>query len=162
MTQETINGLAASSLPCCGVYAVALLAGRSIGPFFNEAKALLGHNGNWKGRTYWHERKTLLELCGLAYQDVSPPAWSPRLCLKTWAKKHAQPGVTYLVDTTGHTQVVRDGVVIDQHATRRIGEPVLKSRRLLGSRHIVMGSHRCDLKKVRKVYRISGDVLGRA
>jgi len=161
MTKETINGRAAADMPCCGVYAVAHLAGRPIGEFFNTARKLLGRSGSWKGRTWWRERAVMLDHCGLAYQDASPPQWYPRITLKTWARRHAQPGVTYLVDTTGHTQVVRDGFVTDQCGTRRIGEQVLKMRSYFGTFRITKASHRQDMKHVRNVWRISGAVVHR-
>lgn len=36
------------------------------------------------------------------------------MTLRAFAMYHAKPGVAYLVRTTGHVQVVKDGWIIDQ------------------------------------------------
>lgn len=102
--------------PNCGVTAVAVVA--SV-PFttakqaFQQARLMLRgkpYRRSWKGSTQCHERKKALQLLGVKFKGYVPP----RMTLEHWVDQHTCRDVSYLVTTTGHCQVVRNGHVSDQ------------------------------------------------
>lgn len=101
--------------PVCGVLAVAIAADR---PFL-EVFGLFAEkrSGNWKGRTTPQERVRVLTLLGVNYQthQAGLSKLLPRqMTLACWVREFARPGVTYIVTTSGHVQIVKDGEVLDQ------------------------------------------------
>jgi hypothetical protein len=93
--------------PICGVLAVAAVAGRSFQEVWDFMAPQMGPK--WKGRTGPDDRAKALEYFGVRFEaraSCMPLSWFVRLV--------ARPGVTYLVRTTRHAQVVRDGWVMDQ------------------------------------------------
>lgn len=97
--------------PNCGVTAVAVISGISVTEAFAILRTIGNRTGRWKGVTNVAQRAEALELLG-----VKTKAWAlkDRMRLETWVRDRAEPGKTYMVRTTGHVQVVRDGWVMDQ------------------------------------------------
>lgn len=102
----------------CGVTTVAVLAGVS----FAEAWRMVGlarhRNGakvtrRWRGTSCHWDRALALSWLGFECRNVPVPR---RMTLKTWIKvSRAHPDRTYMVRTTRHAQVVKDGHVTDQN-----------------------------------------------
>jgi hypothetical protein len=97
--------------PNCGVTAVAIVAGVSFATAWAEINKACPRKGNWKGRTRAAERDAALAALGVRFEDV-PLARC--VTLQTWALRYAKPGERYLVQTTGHIQVLKDRAVADQ------------------------------------------------
>lgn len=119
--------------PHCGVLAVAICADVPLETAFETIKQAAGYNGNWKGRTYLKDRTGALDTFG-AYFTVTrhaprrvlqahnwPEGWAPTCTLATFAKRHAKPGVTYMIDVSGHTFTLRNGMIADQSGVRPYG-----------------------------------------
>jgi len=95
--------------PNCGVTAVAVAAGC---PFEDAWRVMsAGKRGNWKGRTTHNERLAALRWFGVRFRPIN---FLFRETLVSFVRRRAEPGRLYYVWTTGHVQMVRDGVVLDQ------------------------------------------------
>lgn len=114
--------------PNCGLTALAVVAGVTLAEaaaaYIRQYPRYVG--SNWKGGTRWTYTLQAAKHLGVRYVDDTPldPRYGCRIrmSLKTFVKKHALPGKRYMVRTTGHVQVVQDGMVIDQGGVRHIDE----------------------------------------
>ena len=118
--------------PVCGVVAVAHVAGVSAETAFAEFKQHLQKTARWRGRTTEAERRRMLEHYKVRFELLGQPRLKregrrgrPKLNtlgmqLQQWAELCAQDGVWYLVTTSRHCQVVRDGIVTDQGGTQQM------------------------------------------
>jgi len=125
--------------PHCGVLSVAICAGVS----FERAWAACAANlrkrrGPWRGETYAFERREALQDLGVAFDERTyVPSSLLRRCtadyaerkglaercnLASFAKRHAKPGRTYMVQVRGHVVTLRDGIAIDQHQAAPVAE----------------------------------------
>ena len=111
-------------LPCCGVTAVALFSGASfsdVWDFIAKRK-----RGNWKGSTYHSDQRAALKQFNKGRTVAM--AVPQRMTLKTFAEKHALPGHIYMIRTTGHQQILKDGYVVDQAGKKPVDEHWGKSK----------------------------------
>lgn len=116
--------------PNCGLTALAVVAGVTLAEataaYVRQYPRRVG--SNWKGGTRWKYTLQAAKHLGVRYVDDTPldPSYTcrivKRMSLKTFVKKHALPGKRYMIRTTGHVQVVQDGMVIDQRGVRHIDE----------------------------------------
>jgi hypothetical protein len=115
----------------CGVTAVAILTGGTFAETFAQFRHVLKKSGRWKGRTTDADRRMVLATLNVTLREVPlPPLYNPaiagrltrRMTLERFVRCYAEKGVRYLVRTTGHVQVVRDGFVSDQCGCEPIGK----------------------------------------
>ena len=116
--------------PNCGLTALAVVAGVTLADataaYIRQYPRFVG--SNWKGGTRWTYTMQAAKHLGVRYVDDTPldPRYTTRIVkrmtLKTFVKKHAMPRHRYMIRTTGHVQVVQDGMVIDQCGVRHIDE----------------------------------------
>jgi len=116
--------------PNCGLTALAVVAGVTLAEataaYIRQYPNYVG--SNWKGGTHWTYTMQAAKHLGVRYVDDTPLEDGynirivKRMSLKTFVKKHAIPGKRYMVRTTGHVQVLQDGMVIDQGGVRHIDE----------------------------------------
>ena len=116
--------------PNCGLTALAVVAGVTLAEataaYIRQYPNYVG--SNWKGGTRWTYTMQAAKHLGVRYVDDTPLEDGynirivKRMSLKTFVKKHAIPGKRYMIRTTGHVQVVQDGMVIDQGGVRHIDE----------------------------------------
>jgi hypothetical protein len=108
--------LGPSNEPNCGVTAVAVITGKPFYEVMETMRKLLGHTRGWKGRTYWGCRKLALTHYGVPFtvDFLATYKRGERLPLLSSYLKRLAPGVTYMVDVTGHSITVRDGMFADQ------------------------------------------------
>jgi hypothetical protein len=94
--------------PICGVLAVAAVSGRSFQEVWDWMAPQMGPK--WKGATDHEERARALNHFGVRFGELR------RCCmpLRWFVRLVARPGITYMVRTTKHVQLVRDGWVMDQ------------------------------------------------
>lgn len=101
--------------PNCGVTAVAVVCGISFDEAWNALR--FGRTRNWKGRTTVSDWIRVLMSRNVSHEV----RLARRTTLQHWTTYYAKPGVTYMVRTTGHVQVVKDGWVLDQLGAKPIG-----------------------------------------
>jgi len=116
--------------PNCGLTALAVVAGVTLAEataaYIRQYPNYVG--SNWKGGTRWTYTMQAAKHLGVRYVDDTPLEDGynirivKRMSLKTFVKKHTIPGKRYMVRTTGHVQVLQDGMVIDQGGVRHIDE----------------------------------------
>lgn len=116
--------------PNCGLTALAVVAGVTLAEataaYIRQYPRYVG--SNWKGGTRWTYTMQAAKHLGVRYVDDTPLEDGynirivKRMSLKTFVKKHTIPGKRYMIRTTGHVQVVQDGMVIDQGGVRHIDE----------------------------------------
>lgn len=118
----------------CGVLATAIFAGRS----FQDAWDALqlqqpeprGKHRVWQGATSHLQRQQVLDDWEVPHHNtihLTAKDWKiygsvnarkggylPRCSVATFARKHAKPGVTYMLRVSRHVVTLRDGIVIDQ------------------------------------------------
>ena len=114
-------------LPCCGVTAIAVFTGtpfRDVWGFIAKRK-----RGNWKGATYHSDQREALKQFNKG-RTVAVKVTS-RKSLSRFAREDARPGVVYMIRTTGHQQVLKDGIVVDQRGSAPIGEYWGKRKRVV-------------------------------
>lgn len=101
--------------PNCGVTAVAAFTGVS---FDRVWKLIAPRKGpGWRGTTYPHDRAAALKALGADTVTVK----MARVRLQTLVNRLPW-GRTFMVHTTGHVQVVRNGIVMDQGGPAPIAE----------------------------------------
>lgn len=108
-------------LPNCGVVAVSVFTGVS----YREVEAAFRRvskrcaSRKWKGPTRPWEQAAVLKQLNHAR---SVGFRTQRKTLQRWAKENAWPGVTYMIGTTAHKQVLKDGYITDQGGTVHVSE----------------------------------------
>lgn len=100
--------------PNCGVTAVAIVCGLTFDEAWNKLRG--NRNANWKGRTYVEDLLKALYDHGIKYECRREFGYT----LHTFVKCFARPGVRYIVRTSGHVQVVKDGWAVDQLGSKPI------------------------------------------
>jgi len=115
---ELINGKEASRMPCCGIYALAELSGRSLQFVFNWYKERYDRPDNWQGRTYEpHIFGAALKRFGLKKKKIN---YDRRMTVRKFVNECTAKGKTYLLMTGGHFLVIKGGreeaICIDQGA----------------------------------------------
>lgn len=125
----------AAQEPHCGVLATAICAGVT----FDEAREALlspfatyGIPAKYKGKlqrgmTWATQREAALLQMGVTYVSLTG---LPAMTLKTFVKRHAKAGRTYMVTVTRHVVTVRDGMVIDQSACAPVDQHPSRNKRL--------------------------------
>ena len=118
---ELINGKEASRMPCCGIYALAELSGRSLQFVFNWYKERYNRPDNWQGRTYEpHIFGEALKRFGLKKKRTLCHRLSKKITVRKFVDEHTAKGKTYLLMTGGHFLVIKGGrdeaICIDQGA----------------------------------------------
>ena len=106
------------NMPCCGVFAVATVTGLDFEEVFEDFRVTFGKQKNWRGRTNRTQYVKMLRKYGSKVTQVE----TKKMNLRRWVAVHTKKDVTYVVTTTGHVQVVRNGIVTDQHGVHPIGE----------------------------------------
>ena len=115
---ELINGKEASRMPCCGIYALAELSGRSLQFVFNWYKERYDRPDNWQGSTYEpHIFGAALKRFGLKKNSIN---YNKRMTVRKFVEECTVKGRTYLLMTGSHFLVVKGGreeaICIDQGA----------------------------------------------
>ena len=97
--------------PVCGVLAVSV----AVGVPFTRVWILIGERKSrrWRGVTNHSDRARALDFFGVRYHHA-PLGRGDRVRLSTFVSTRLRYGVTYIIRTGGHVQVVRDGWVLDQ------------------------------------------------
>jgi hypothetical protein len=138
MEPKKINGTFCSMMPCCGIFAGALISGYEPQEVFDAYKAVYKKTGGWKGST---NRKALVDLIqsefGVKLKQLDGLDY---MTVRNFHFKYAKPSATYLVYVTGHVMVINKGRLIDQWHC----EPVETAKK-----------NRC---KVATVYEVTSDV----
>ena len=101
----------------CGITAVAILAKV---PFDTVWYYLKVGKRRWVGGTTNTEQQKALTHFGVKFEELPNLRGQPML--KDWIRYNSKPGITYLVTTKRHVQVVKDGMVIDQKGLNPIHE----------------------------------------
>jgi len=120
-----------SGKPNCGVVAVAYVAQRPVEEVTEVMKKIRGAGSRWNGATNWVDRNTAMSHYNVSAKkilDVKSQA------LKTWMKNEYDntydPEKKYMVNTTGHVQIIDKGFVIDQRGCNSINEYWGKNKRI--------------------------------
>lgn len=104
---ELINGKEASRMPCCGIYALAELSGRSLQFVFNWYKERYDRPDNWQGSTYEpHIFGAALKRFGLKKNSIN---YNKRMTVRKFVEECTVKGRTYLLMTGSHFLVVKGG-----------------------------------------------------
>lgn len=120
MEKETVNGKAICDLPLCGIFAIAFVAGRPVEEMFSLYKKTHRKSNGWRGRTHHDKCQVILNKLGIEWSPVKGLLTS--CSLAKWVEWHTVKGRTYIVGTGSHIQVVRDGIVHDQHGCAPIDD----------------------------------------
>ncbi len=98
--------------PCCGVLACAIAAQRPFKDAWDWFKTWgkrCSHH-SWRGRTYHSDYDKWFKFAGIK----TIHRCYARYTLGMWQARYAKPNVPYFVRTTGHAQIVYNGMVRDQ------------------------------------------------
>lgn len=108
--------------PNCGVTACAIASGASFTRTWNLFKAVnpRRYGKRWRGGTCWSDYKKVFDRLGVAYESGMPTGSSAPLY--RWADQHTAKDTVYLIVTSGHAQIVCNGMVADQSGVKPIAE----------------------------------------
>lgn len=126
------------NLPNCGVISVAMICGISYADAWDTIKKLTNANGNWKGRTFDHERRRMFDLMQVTY-EILPGVRGMTLGAFLKSNQYIRSG-TYEVTVTGHAMTLHRHRLFCQGQAE--GVPAWESRMLK--------------KRVRAVLQITG------
>tara|TARA_R100001129_G_C5278361_1_gene236146 strand:- start:15 stop:440 length:426 start_codon:yes stop_codon:yes gene_type:complete len=129
---EFINGKEASRMPCCGIYALAELSGRSLQFVFNWYKEKYDRPDNWQGSTYEpHIFGAALKRFGLKKNSIN---YNKRMTVRKFVEECTVKGRTYLLMTGSHFLVVKGGreeaICIDQGARCSVDDYYGKNKKV--------------------------------
>ena len=129
---ELINGKEASRMPCCGIYALAELSGRSLQFVFNWYKERYDRPDNWQGSTYEpHIFGAALKRFGLKKNNIN---YNKRMTVRKFVEECTVKGRTYLLMTGSHFLVVKGGreeaICIDQGARCSVDDYYGKNKKV--------------------------------
>ena len=114
---EFINGKEASRMPCCGIYALAELSGRSLQFVFNWYKP--------------HIFGAALKRFGLKKNSIN---YNKRMTVRKFVEECTVKGRTYLLMTGSHFLVVKGGreeaICIDQGARCSVDDYYGKNKKV--------------------------------
>jgi hypothetical protein len=100
--------------PNCGVTCVAIAAGVTFEKAWRTLRPLRrGGRGRWNGATSHSERKKALDVLGVKYKQLKDSD-TYHCTLRGLYDKYLRTGKLYMVRTTGHVQMVRNGLILDQ------------------------------------------------
>lgn len=104
-----------TGLPNCGLMAVCLVSGVPYQDAVRWWRRTYRRPGNWKGGTRKPERERFLVEHGFRLTGL-PTVFGGcyRMTLERYVRLYVPRGRVAIITTTGHVQVVRDGLVIDQ------------------------------------------------
>lgn len=125
--------------PHCGVLSTAICAGVTFETAWDTIGAIRKPSRKpWDGRTFNCDRQEALRRLGVTFtQRVYFPAkhlrglcreycdrqgFAERCSLLTFARRHAKPGVTYMIQIARHVVTLRDGIAVDQGSAVPVGE----------------------------------------
>ena len=139
---ELINGKEASRMPCCGIYALAELSGRSLQFVFNWYKERYDRPDNWQGSTYEpHIFGAALKHFGLKKKKIN---YDRRMTVRKFVEECTVRCRTYLLMTGSHFLVVKGGreeaICIDQGARCSVDDYYGKNKKV--SRAVQIGGRR--------------------
>ena len=105
--------------PCCGVVAVAVVAGISQAQAEKMLRAEMpSHRSRWTGGTNKDQRNKVLAKLGIKFTSkyvfTVVNGNLKRTTLAIYVREYTAPGRTYMLVTNHHVVTVRDGIVIDQ------------------------------------------------
>ena len=78
----------------------------------------------WSGMTYPSQPFEVAKELNIELVEVP----TRRMVLKTFIRKKAEPGVSYLICVTGHMMVLRDGIILDQNGSRYASVTIFHNR----------------------------------
>ena len=124
---QNLQGKAISELPLCGVISVSLVSNISLDDTFDTFKKLTKKTNGWKGITNHAERVKVLKHYNVKFREFH---FKKRITLSYFVDQHTVKGKTYIVTTSNHIQVVKDGIVTDQTGSFPISKYWAKKQRL--------------------------------
>ena len=129
---ELINGKEASRMPCCGIYALAELSGRSLQFVFNWYKERYDRPDTWQGSSYEpHIFGAALKRFGLKKNSIN---YNKRMTVRKFVEECTVKGRTYLLMTGSHFLVVKGGreeaICIDQGARCSVDDYYGKNKKV--------------------------------
>lgn len=116
-----------SGLPCCGVYAVALVADVPFHKAWFEIAKYMKRPNAWKGRTTHRERYVALGWLGKRTKRVDCPRG---ISLRVFVEDYTRKGGVYIVTLGSHIVAVKDGLVCDQYEHAPIAVHGSKKKRV--------------------------------
>jgi len=116
--------------PNCGVTAMAIAAGISFDSAWDLLERVDRRSKKFTGATFDADRERAYKKLGLKTTkinwkdryDIAKKKGNLNLTLRNFVEWGTAKGKTYIVTTTGHVQVVKDGWVIDQGGAKPIEE----------------------------------------
>jgi hypothetical protein len=150
---KEINGKAICRMGCCGVFAVAYVAGKPIEEVFELIKKRYRKGNRWQGATSSKVREGMLKYFGvrfkpvhkvirIAYRDGIKASYAGTDLtgsgtLATWVDLHTVRGVTYIVENCDHVMVICDGIMHDQNRSGPISDYRRKRSRVESALQII-------------------------
>ena len=119
MNNKKINGKPVAYLPCCGIFAAAVVMGQEPQKVFNAYKREYGKSNRWLGSTYTNETLKFLTKKKVRWSEVKLNA---RMTVKKFGEMYAKPSGVYMIWTSTHVMTLYKGELIDQGHHQKISE----------------------------------------
>ena len=121
--QTEIQGRAAASMGCCGIFALSNGFGVDIEKTFEWFKSKRKAGARYRGVTSIRDRTQFCDAHGLVFENVK---LNKRQKLKTVLKK-LDPSQHYIITITRHVLIYRDGQITDQGGSHDVSTELAKS-----------------------------------
>ena len=102
----------------CGVAAVSNVSNVPLSEVHVKFIKLCKKKPTWTGGTHHNERVKVLKYYRVKFQEFKLLG----MTLKTFVDQHTVKDTTYIVTTSSHVQVIKNGMVTDQRGTVHISE----------------------------------------
>ena len=119
MNNKEINGKPVAQLPCCGIFAAAVVMGQEPQKVFNAYKREYGKSNRWKGSTYRESMLKFLTKKKVRWSEVEHPK---RITVKKFGERYAKPSGVYMIWVSGHVMTLCKGELIDQWHHQKLFE----------------------------------------
>lgn len=130
LTHKSLDDIALSKRPVCGVVATALVTGKSFTETWNHYKATK-KSPRWTGWLYEREIIKSLEQFNVPYEKIELKKWHKKPLLNTVVNLELMDDTNlYMVFTRKHVQLVQVGRVVDQGGCVRVHNYWARNRRV--------------------------------
>ncbi len=125
--EKLYTGTGKSYTGYCGVLAVANVANVELATAANVFIKLCKRSPNkWKGGTRHQDRVKVLNHYKVKWEEFK----TVPMTLSHFVDQHTVKGKTYIITTTSHVQLVKDGIVTDQRGSFPVSDYWGKKKRL--------------------------------
>lgn len=131
MMTKKINDVYCEDMPCCGIFAAALVSNKEPQEIFDAYKAKFNKTDRWKGSTHAFDLENLMKNeFGVKYAEVEG---GNGMTVRAFYARYCTASKTYVLWVRGHVMTIDKGRLIDQWHCDPINEAKKNKCRVQGA-----------------------------